>query len=486
MENLDPRLFFQIFHAMLRANSLADEAERSTRVLTWLSENLPTVSRVCERAQKNLLGIVYQHWLDHASAPSYTILESLVRKQDKPDAMIDLLKEYESIKSDLDEYDDMDMPALLAERKEDWEKAVIADLLRMAQQINKGARDAMAYIFEKLQQGALVDDQRAMGGSLRDNVEAVADSYNRTEIETHSGKLLIPTTFAEMDAVIGGLRRKHLVGILGFTGQRKSAVGRTIAYAAAEKGFRILHIPLESSAEEEFNIYGVMHSHHRNFANHPLKGLSYKDFDNGAFTAEEKAFLEDEVLPDLRSTLRGDIIVRQPVDRTWAGIKALIEMEQRIQPIDLIFIDYLSYIDVSHEKNQVEAINNIIREAKKLCLTFDGGRGVTLLTPIQGSREGNTRAVAAGGVWDKGGIGQFNEFEKTLDLLLYVFQDQELQAQDQLKMGTCKSRRSADALVTTYSIPADSGIVQSMTDANQMDIDDVDLEKNRRTLDYAY
>jgi hypothetical protein len=501
MESLDPRLFHQILHAFLRDSSQQAEIDRAADCLRWLDGNLGPVFRVFEKPQKNLMGALYDYWAQYQSAPTRDALETAVRKIDKPDSMLDILMEYNALKPHLVKGDALDMPRFLVARRTDWDQAMVHEALEHALHINdgriagarptdkslSGSKDALAYIMQKMQQGLLSGHHQAVGGSIKDSGDLVIDSYQKTLSESAQGKLVIPTYLTEVDAVLGGLRRKGFTGVLGYAGQRKSALCRSIIYRAAEMGFRGLHIPLESDAREEFNIYGIMHSFHKKFENSGIK-LNFGRFDTGKLTDEEWAFLTQEVLPDLKYTFKGDIIVRQPAERTWAAVKTLIETESRMGAIDFVFIDYLTLLDVEG-KNQMDAMNAVIRDAKHHCLNLgDKQEGYCLLTPIQGNRAGWDKAAANGGAWSKDGCGQYNELEKSADIIMYVFSDPELQANDQLKVGTCKSRRSADVPVTTVGVSPDSGLVENLsaTTLRQMRRRDVFDSDTRDCLDDAH
>ena len=151
----------------------------------------------------------------------------------------------------------------------------------------------------------------------------------------------------------------------------------------------------------------------------------------------------------------------------------IIELVDRKCPLDLVFIDYLTLMNVGDSRHPTETIHATIKEVKDFCLSFHGGKGLTVLTPVQGSRRGYDAAAGVGGTWTKDGIYMFSEFERSLDTLLYVFADTELKELNLLKVGTCKTRRSLDVDATLVKRNAVSGLI---VDANGWETPPKDLE----------
>jgi hypothetical protein len=156
------------------------------------------------------------------------------------------------------------------------------------------------------------------------------------------------------------------------------------------------------------------------------------------------------------------VTIRQPIAPTWGEIKNLIEMEHRIAPLDLVVVDYLGLVSTTSRDKSGE-MAEIIKDAKLLTNTFDCGRGLPFLTPVQGSRSGFEDATENEGRWDTSGIWMHSEYDRSLNGCMYIFMDDEMKASQVAKIGTCKSRDSADVPPTIVSVERFSGMVHDIS-----------------------
>lgn len=241
-----------------------------------------------------------------------------------------------------------------------------------------------------------------------------------------------------------GLRRGTFNCILGHAGQRKSALARTIAYNAAMTKKRVLYIPLESTFDEELTYFALIHAQNPTCFG-GTADFSIKRFDECDFTEEEEKFLRNAIVPDLKETIGDNLIIRQLADTTWENVKSVIELENFLRPLDLIVIDYVTIMDVSQYRDHVVAYTQIAKQLKLTAQNLKNGRGgAAILTPLQGSRKGYEEAQANDGAWEKTGVYMYSEMYNSADLVMYTYMPIELQNSGELKIGTCKSRKSAD------------------------------------------
>ncbi len=102
----------------------------------------------------------------------------------------------------------------------------------------RGPKDAVAMVLDRINEGMLVSDRRALGGSIKQKWGDIADAYQKTKEDNLDNRLMIPTTFKEIDEILGGLRRKNLIGVLGYAGQQKSTEGSgTVAFTCPASRF---------------------------------------------------------------------------------------------------------------------------------------------------------------------------------------------------------------------------------------------------------
>jgi archaellum biogenesis ATPase FlaH len=458
MNELNIQLYFKLLHAMLRKGTEPEESLRAREIMLWAAENTSALQRVMKPEERRLVAVAMAHWQTYRDAPSLMSLETLVHKHDQPEAMITLLEGYKEHSVSFQPIDATDVRVVLNDRKEDWEKchfvnaahtaALIAtqgiDAVKKGDPPRKGVKDAHRYLIERFQDGLVSGGGGVSGGSVADIAPTIISMYNEIEQQANEGKLVIRTGISAIDDTCVGLYRGTLNLVLGFTGQRKSAVSRTIGYNASLDGFRVLFIPLEMSDKEELQFLAMMHATNMKFFE-GTENYSITRFQNGKLLAEEKEFLSTTVVPDMQSRIGSRMVIIKPTEKTWSSIRNLIELENFKEPLDLVVIDYLSMMDTAGARDRTAAINDIAIQVKNLSGQLDNGRGgVAIVTPAQGSRGGYEDAQKNDGHWDKDGVYMYSELERSADTIMYCFMPAEMGAQGLIKIGTCKSRRSAD------------------------------------------
>jgi hypothetical protein len=476
-QGIDPRPYFQLIHAMLRADGSDAEIERTTGVMDWLASTRDTVNRVCSPDEMRMIGLIWLGWQEHKYAPTREAMTTLVNATHQPKVLLDLLEGYDKCADDLKVLTHADMDYHLKARVQDYEQADLQKVLTQAniiltgsipnpaatkfnglQENLSGTRDALSYVMERMQRGILVNEVRPDAGELTQHVWKVGRNYDINAIAKANGKLLIPTGIPIIDQTMGGLRRKEVTGILGYVGQRKTAVARTMAYNAAKAGFRVLHIPLESDFTDELTAYTIMHAHAAGtFA---LPNLNRRRYDAAELTETEKEVLRTEVLPDFELTVAPNLLVFElkKEERTWASVRSLIERENDKAPVDLVIIDYLTLLNDLDARDQVMAKTLMIQDVKELTLNT-GKYGFAFVTPIQGNRAGYKEAQANDGAWETTGISLYSEMDKSLDNCLYVFTADGISDQGQIKVGSCKHRRGANIPATFVEMHLNAGMV---------------------------
>ena len=83
-----------------------------------------------------------------------------------------------------------------------------------------------------------------------------------------------------------------------------------------------------------------------------------------------------------------------------------IEEHNTIQPLDAVCVDYLQLLDPPNnsDADQRARMTSMIRDVRQFQMTFDGGRGLCLISPVQGNEEGRKRAMEAEGHWSSSGV----------------------------------------------------------------------------------
>jgi DnaB-like helicase C terminal domain len=482
-QEIDARPYFQLLHALLRQDGSDTEIARSNGVMDWWITNRSVINDICSRDEMRVIGIVWLGWTEHKVTPTRDTMSALVLNVDQPKVLLDLLEGYDKCVDDLKTLTQADMGYYLNARKKDFEAHKLQAALTQAGIILTGSipnpeatsykplpnlsgtRDALAYLSQRFERGILINDVQPPSGRTADFSSLAQQSRVDNANAAANGKLLIPTGIPIIDQVMGGLRRKQVTGILGYGGQRKTAVLRTMAYNAAKAGFRVLHIPLETDFLEELIAYHVMHTHAQGSFN--LPDLNSQRLGDGQTTPAEDAEYDNKVIPDFEATVGRNLQVcgLKDDDLSWTTVRALIERENAKEPLDLVVIDYLTLLGDSSARDDVQAKAVMIKDVKRLTLNSPG-YGFAFVTPIQGNRKGYEDAKANDGLWDITGINLYSEMDKSLDNCLYVFTDDAMSSQGKLKIGSCKHRRGANIPSTFVDLNVNAGMVGLAKDSS--------------------
>lgn len=467
--------FLRLLHAMLRDDNSEADPERSRNVVAFMAERGTALGKVLTFDQRRLAALVLEYFRTHQNAPSLKVLSDLVFAADKSEAMMALLTEYNEYVADFEVWTSLDAGHLLDQVTEAWMAAAFAHALRKAQTIVasgvtgdvragekeslRGLSDARMYLLKELQSPAFSMGAGNVGGSMAETADQLISIYDSNKRAARDNALVIPTGVKHIDDTLRGFSRGSVNLILGYAGQRKSALARTFAYNAAASGFRVLFIPLEISFKDELGAFGIMHAYNTTFIR-GAEGLSVDRFRNGQLLPYEEEALRSILVPDIKQNIGTKLVIKQLADTTWENIRAVIELENFIEPLDMVVIDYLGLLDTKHHRDKVLAINEAAIQMKQMALTFPNGKGgLVFVTPAQGSRKGYEEATTNQGVWDKSGIYMYSELEKSADTIVYASLTPDLQTQGVVMVGTCKSRNSADAPGQLVPIIVECGLV---------------------------
>jgi len=468
---------FTLFHACLRHDGTYEEAARALIACQWLSDRLALLRTYFPVRHCCLFGPVFKFFRDHQAAPSQEVLK--MEGMDYDFEFEEMINDYKALVSDL--------PLMKTNAEMDFAFKKTVNVIQRQAIVSAGERSGLIVLSEKKPTKLISpttgkeEEYTGLDGARRYLAEVLASPLQedpfaipsrihkpgdwRDDLSDAIDELLEPpserifTGIRAIDDAVA-IRKGELVGILGHTGSGKSRLGRSICYnAAILQNRNVLHIVTEGGGRRVERVrYAVCHAHHLDPKRARELGITFSAYSNGVLPEKAMSFLK-EAIEDLHRK-DGGITVVSPKDRSWQGVTEIIQSELGKRPADLLYVDYLTHLQPVTSRDPRAEISKIIHGAQNLAATYDRGRGVAFVTPVQGNRKGYEAAANLGGVWSTEGLFEYSAFGMDCDLLLYVFQDEDLKQSGQIKVGTAKARSSAGMVCNTLGVASMTQMIQ--------------------------
>lgn len=327
-----------------------------------------------------------------------------------------------------------------------------------------GVLDAISYFAREtkdLQRSITLVKTESQIVSGEDSEEVMAE-YKKAEADPTEG-IGINTWLKDIDDATNGLKNTELMMAMAYTAHCKTTFSMNMAYRALFAGWNTAYITLEMSFDEIRRHMYVLHACNPTFKE---KYPQYKDlvgnvvYNNVLYarlTAEEKKYFFD-ICRDFNKTYSevsesyGRFFVWRP-ERTVTTVSdiefKLRQYQQELQTVgrnlEFVVIDYVSLMGADKEektRDHNETTNNVIRSLKQLCLTFNNGKGIRILSPHQANRESYKEARKNDGVYNLTGMSNAHESERSCDVVISIYKYDDEGNNNRLKFCCLKNRRN--------------------------------------------
>jgi len=324
----------------------------------------------------------------------------------------------------------------------------------------KGIMDSISYFAAEtkdLQQQITNVKLEAQINSAEDADEAL-EEYEAIK-KNPANVLGIFTGIENIDKDLKGLKNNELMIAAAYTGHCKTTFCLNMAYRALYSGFNTAFVTLEMSMPEIRRAMYVLHSCHPMFREkYPeyakyVGRINYNDVVYGGLTDEEYEYYKLVVKDFREKNPFGKFFVWQPDKATTTVSDIELKLRQYQyelqtdgsgEDLDFVIIDYISLLGVDKfEKNNDynQNLNTIIKRLKRLCLTFNSGKGIRMLSPFQVNREGYRKAKENDGVYDATALSNAHEAERSADVIMSIFAGDSERKSGMLKICNLKNRR---------------------------------------------
>lgn len=297
------------------------------------------------------------------------------------------------------------------------------------------------------------------------------DSYSESDANTLISELnkvkdsgvslherLIPWSIPALNDRLKGIGHNEFIAVCAFTSQLKTSLCIHQAMRSTLAGFNVLYFCYEQVVREITPKFHGLYAQNAEFKKkYPGKyGSLTSDYFNPERTPETRAFddyIEDVVMSFQVKSNSGNagrlLIESSPtmdVQQIWQHAEATDTKwkEETGFGVDLVVIDYLGIVpDSGKGYGDFNAdLNMKVLEARQMTNAFAGGRGVTVMTPWQVSRNNYDKVKKNGGVLDATSPSNANELERSVSSAIGIFYDEEHRKLGRAKISWIKARHT--------------------------------------------
>jgi len=330
-----------------------------------------------------------------------------------------------------------------------------------------GAIDAIRYALDKSHDIVAP----TLGSKLSGNIMTDEDDFNARYDKVKSDPMYGMGQWcgiSQIDTTLNGAKRYELWLHTAFTGGLKSTFALHWAYIQAVYfGNSSIYFSLEMPYIQCRNLLCAMHSAHEDFKEIraqlgiPGLGLDYEKIRDGLLNPNEEKFLKEYVVPSLMNKTPtcdhkgskfsmnprdyGDIHIEvsdpDKTDFTINDLRSRAELIFAKTPFSLIFLDHVGLMSSRGKYgNTTDKLNEVIRDLKRLAMSFNRGMGIAVVGLFQISREGYRSAEKNGGRYNLTHLSYANEAERSSDIVTAAWIDDDLRRLGRAIFQCLKSR----------------------------------------------
>jgi hypothetical protein len=361
-----------------------------------------------------------------------------------------------------------DFLKLMEARVEDRRLRLTTDILREAGNIAttgitvkegreekhlRGPIHALRYVVDRAHDVVTPTSGTRLSGDATTDGDAFEREYERVEADPLAGLGQL-TGIEQIDIALKGAKRKELWTHAAFTGGLKSTFAINWIYNQAiyYKHSSVL-FSLEMPYEQVRRIIYSIHSAHPKFKDVRdrlgiSKSAAYEQLRDGELSEAAKEFVFKHVVPDMNDPANHyghiHIEVADPdkTDFTIMDMRSKAELLYSKDPaIRTIIIDHAGLMSSrGRHSSTTERLNEVLRDSKKLAMSFNRGLGIAVVALFQISREGYRAAEKNGGRYNLTHLSYANEAERSSDIVTASWVDQELEESNLVKFQCLKAR----------------------------------------------
>jgi replicative DNA helicase len=296
-----------------------------------------------------------------------------------------------------------------------------------------GPEAARQYVMEQFASiDADLNQSEAPEGDVREEQQQILERYAATaeRWKRAGGRPGIATGIDPLDSILGGgIQNGEFALVAGFSSSGKTSLCVSMAWnACVAQGKNVVLFTSETLRPEVVNKLVARHSRHEQYAMEMPDGLDSARIRAGSLSGPEIVQYQD-VLGDFSANPNyGKCYVAQlPFGATIGNVGSRLARIGHLFEVHLCIIDYLGLLrsdqkrDASHEETA-----QMLKDAKGIAATFNGGLGVPVVSPWQVNRPGRERALAKGS-YQGIDLAQSQEAHNTPDIVITLLEPEKIE-----------------------------------------------------------
>lgn len=284
----------------------------------------------------------------------------------------------------------------------------------------QGHEDARTYALERF---SLIDRElmlvEAPEGDMRQERREILEDYAERKQRRIEGKQEgIKFGVNELDSILGGLQRGELALVAAYTSDGKTSLCVQLAWhAAVKQGKNVVFFSTETVQTVIRRKIVARHSLEPKFG--LPEGLNTRDLKAGTLSDVEEARLQEVVLDLEQNPAYGKIyIIQVPREASVSTIEHRLARLQKQFEVDLAIVDYLAQFRAAERIDGYrDRLTSILKDAKRMAVTFNNGQGVPLVSPWQINRQWYDIAQQQG-LYTKQALAETSEAERSPDIIV--------------------------------------------------------------------
>lgn len=359
----------------------------------------------------------------------------------------------------------------------------------------KGSKDAVNHILVKsfdLMLPRSGGSGAKIAGEVTTDGEDFLAEYEKVKNEPQSGVGYF-TGIAQMDRAISGAKRYELWTHAAFTGGLKSTLLLNWAYSqAVHYRNSSLIFSLEMPYNQCRRILYAMHSMNDKFLDVRMGlgiqtqkdipvGLPYQNIRDGQlhlWHPNAEQFFKQHVVPDFNSEkneygkIQIEVADPDKSEFTVADIRLKAQLLRNKMDFGLMFVDHMGLMAPRKwVQSTTDRLNEVIRDLKRLAMSFNHGEGLAVVGLFQINREGYKAALKTEGKYNLTHLSYANECERSSDIVTAGWVDDELKKKGRIRFQCLKSRDQApfDDFFSRVEWPCRRLLTMEMLDLSEED-----------------